>query len=92
MKNAHRFGWTVFVVFVLVTCLRVWVGPLPGNAEAYGQIPDAGQQRMNLVQEAQRTNALLADIRSLLVEHTFNVRIASADNPAEQRPDSPEDR
>jgi hypothetical protein len=67
-------------LFVIATCLRVWIGPLPVLPAAYGQIPDAGLQRKQILEESIRTNQLLSEIRLLLAEKTLNVRIAGADN------------
>lgn len=50
--------------------------------QAYGQIPDAGLQRKLILEEAVRTNQLLAEIKIMLAERTLNVRIQGADNPA----------
>ncbi len=74
--------WTraVIVLFVLMTCIRVWVGPMPLLAEARAQIPDAGKQRLLVIQETQRTNQLLSEIKQLLKSHTFKVRVEGADN------------
>jgi len=67
-------------LFILLTCLRVWVGPFPILPEARGQIPDAGLQRKLLLEEAQRTNQLLSDIKRFLESGDLNVRIKGADN------------
>lgn len=67
-------------LFVLLTCLRVWVGPFPILREARAQIPDSGLQRKLLLEEAQRTNQLLSDIKRILESGDLNVRIKGADN------------
>lgn len=69
-------------LFVLATCLRVWMGPFSMLSEAYGQIPDAGLQRKLILEESIRTNQLLAEIKTVLAERTLNVRIQGADNSA----------
>ena len=68
--------------FVLFTCLRVWLGPTPMVESAYAQIPDSGLQRKQTIDEIRRTNALLSEIRNLLKDGTFNVRVAGADKKA----------
>lgn len=74
--------WTraAILLFVLMTCVRVWVGPMPLVAEARAQIPDSGKQRLQLLQETQRTNQILNEIKQLLKGHTFKVRVEGADN------------
>lgn len=67
-------------LFLLATCARIWMGTLPVLQTAYGQIPDAGLQRKQILEEAVRTNQLLSEIRLLLAEKTLNVRIQGADN------------
>jgi hypothetical protein len=69
-------------LLVLVTCLRVWVGPTPVLPEARGQLYNPASQRQQVLEEARRTNRLLEDIRKMLKDHTFNVRVAGADNQA----------
>jgi hypothetical protein len=71
---------TAVSVFLLATCLRIWLGPFSILPEAYGQIPDAGLQRKLILEEAIRTNQLLTEIKTLLAERTLNVRIQGADN------------
>lgn len=73
---------TIGCLIVLATCLHVWVGPFSMLPQAYGQIPDAGLQRKLILEEAVRTNQLLAEIKNMLAERTLNVRIQGADNPA----------
>jgi hypothetical protein len=78
----RRIVHGVIAVFVLATCLRVWVGPTAFVEPARAQIPDAGTQRKVLVEEARRTNELLTEIKELLEVGTFNVRTVGADNQA----------
>lgn len=80
----HRFWHVTITVLMVLTCLRVWIGPVSVTEEARAQIPDAGTQRMALVKEAKRTNQLLTEIKQLLEEHTLNVRIQGADNQSDK--------
>ena len=73
----------VIGIFVLLTCIRVWVGPTQILNQAQAQIPDSGMQRKLLLDEARRTNQLLGRIEQFLKTHTFNVRIKGADNKAD---------
>lgn len=77
------FRTYVLPVLVLLTCLRVWLGPFPIIETAQAQIPDAGLQRKILVEEVRKTNQLLTEIKQLLTSHTFNVRMEGADNKAD---------
>jgi hypothetical protein len=81
--RSGRFISVAISFFLLMTCLRVWIGPAPLLPRAEAQIPDAGLQRKLALEEAQRTNQLLSDIKRLLETHTLNVRIQGADNPAD---------
>ena len=67
-------------LFVLLTCLHVWIGPVQILEHASAQIPDSGHQRKLLIDETRRTNQLLTEIAQILREQTLNVRIATADN------------
>ena len=77
---------SVMSLFVLLTCIRVWVGPVPAAQPACAQIPDAGSQRRLALDEARRTNLLLSEIKQVLSTHTFNVRIEGADNTGADSP------
>ncbi len=67
-------------LFVAVTCLRVWVAPIPVLESAQAQIPDSALQRRQVIETAKRTNQLLTEIKQILVTGTLNVRILGADN------------
>lgn len=79
----QRWWQRALIVAVLLTCLRVWIGPLGWEPQAMAQIPDPGQQRIKILEEVRRTNALLAEIKGILTSHTFNVKDVGADNQAD---------
>ena len=78
--RSHRFVDRLVVFFVILTCFRIWLGPFPLLERAEAQIPDAGVQRKQLVEQAQRTNELLSDIKRILETQTLHVRLQGADN------------
>lgn len=84
IDNACKYRWLRVPIglLILITCLRVWAGPTPILQEAWGQLPDSAAQRKRLLEETRRTNQLLEEIKKLLKDHTFNVRIQGADNQA----------
>lgn len=81
-----RFWKPALYALAVLTCLRVWLGPMQILPRAEAQIPDAGMQRKQLLEEVHRTNELLTEIKQMLTAHTFNVRMAGADNPPERLP------
>ncbi len=72
--------------FVLITCVRVWVGPIQFLDRAHGQLPDPGLQRKLVLEEAKRTNQLLSEIKQVLEGKVLNVRIVDADKKADKPP------
>jgi hypothetical protein len=68
---------------ILITALRVWIGPVSLPTPAAAQIPDSGLQRKELVEAVRQTNRLLTDIKVILESRTLHVRLTSADNQAE---------
>ena len=78
--RSRRFVDRLVVFFVILTCLRIWLGPFPLLERVEAQIPDAGLQRKQLVEAAQRTNELLSDIKRILDTQTLHVRLEGADN------------
>lgn len=76
----------VLCAAVVLTCARVWIGPMPLTESAYAQIPDSGAQRKAIVEELKQTNLTLlairnelAEIHKILATGTLNVRTAAAD-------------
>lgn len=78
--RSHRFVDRLVVFFVILTCFRIWLGPFPLLERAEAQIPDAGLQRKQLVDEARRSNELLSDIKRILETQTLHVHLEGADN------------
>ena len=76
--RAPRTSFTtrVLVVVVAITCLKVWVGPLPIEATAEAQLPNQGAKLNEQIVETQRTNALLTEIRDILKNGSIAVRAA----------------
>jgi len=77
--HAGFFRKAIAVVAVL-TCIRVWSGPLPVTASARAQLPDSARQRLELIAAVEQTNRLLGEIKQILTDTTLNVQIRGADN------------
>lgn len=76
----------VLCAAIVLTCARVWIGPIPLTESASAQIPDSGAQRKAIVEELEQTNLTLlairnqlAEIHKILATGTLNVRTAAAD-------------
>ena len=87
-RQQGRWLHRTIVLVALITCLRVWAGPVGWIDRAEAQRLDPGQQRNLQLKELRRTNAILTEIKDLLASQTFNVRGKGADNqaPAPRRP------
>ena len=83
-KPVARWARVVIGVFLLLTCIRAWVGPETTASRVHAQIPDSGLQRKLLLEEARRTNQLLSDIKRVLETGTLHVQLRSADNQADK--------
>jgi hypothetical protein len=79
-------SWPSFLLGVSVTVIAVlaWFG-LGAPPPAYGQLPDSGAQRADLIREAHTTNVKLDEIAGLLREIRDDARAA---NPAKNKPAS----
>ncbi len=64
---------------LVFTCLRVWSGPIDVLPAAVAQIPDAGRQRLRLVELTGETNRLLREIKDLLKSGSLQVRVEGTD-------------
>lgn len=85
MSFEHRRGQILRYVFfggLLLTCLKVWIGPVSIASEVQAQLPDSAAQRKQQIDEQRRTNELLTDIKRILEDRTLKVRLEGADNPA----------
>lgn len=69
--------------FLVLTCLRVWVGPGDWTPRAYAQIPNAGSQRADLLQEVRKTNQLLQEVLTILRTQSVKVEIQGLAGPGD---------
>lgn len=69
-----------------LTVMKVWISPAPLIDAAQAQIPDAGTQRRELVDEVRRTNALLQQLADTIQTQTFKVRVEGLDKVGAERP------
>ncbi len=81
---ARRWMEGALLFFVIITCVRVWVGPIELTPQADAQIPNAGDQRNEILAVAQKTNHLLDQIIDRLDNGTLNVRVMGADNNGDE--------
>jgi hypothetical protein len=73
----------LWVALIVVTCLRVWLGPIQALDRAQAQVlPNPADQRVATLQEARRTNQLLEKLISTLETRTLKVRIEDNDKPS----------
>ena len=84
----HRSGVQHLVrggvgAFLVLTCLRVWLGPEPILPRAQAQLPNPAAQRLEMVKELRRTNELLEAIDKRLKTGTLHVRLEGADNQSD---------
>jgi len=75
-----RWIMWIFFVFVFVTCLRVWTGPVSVLNEVQAQLPDSALQRKQILEETRKTNHILTEIKQILRSETLHVHIQGADN------------
>jgi hypothetical protein len=90
--NASRLGvgfWRGYVIGVvtLVSVGLLWLGA-PQPPAAYGQIPDSGAQRNQMIREIMNTNKKLAEIADLLREIRDQGKAAAADKQRRGRSDT----
>ncbi len=83
LKQHSTTSWlrTLCAIVVIVTLIKVWVGPITTTQEALGQIPDSGKTRLAILKQTQRTNQLLMEIKQILAHDTLKVRWEGADKP-----------
>ena len=72
-------------VILAVTFIRVWAGPTSWAADARAQIPDAGSQRADLLQEVRKTNELLRKVIQILETKSVKVEVQNTAGNAGKR-------
>lgn len=77
-------GRAMLIVFLVLTCWRVWFGPADVLPTAAAQIPDSGLQRKLLIEEVRKTNQLLTTLGQTITSHVFKVRVMGTDNKADK--------
>lgn len=77
----RRLSDRLLALFLVLTCLRVWLGPFEVDRSAEAQLPNQGAKFQQLVTEVQRSNQLLGELKQSLESlkaHTFQVKITGA--------------
>lgn len=68
------------VVLQSIMLLTLWVGG-PALPQASAQVPDAGAQRLAMIEELRGTNARLDKVITLLNSGELQVRVTTSDDP-----------
>ena len=72
-QESRAKPYRVLLIFLAVATLwRVWL-PSPQLPAAYGQIPDSGKQRQEILDEARRTNQLLMAVGNASSSEAVNI-------------------
>ncbi len=76
-----RWSTRILTLALVLTGLRVWLGPIAPESTAMAQLPNAGAKQNEQIEEARKTNALLTEIRDLLKSGTLNVKVTPSVTP-----------
>lgn len=76
-----NFYCQLMIVLLGLIAVRLWMMPVDLLPRAQAQFMDAGAQRLKLVKAAEKTNALLAEVRDTL-KGTLKVQIESEKSDA----------
>lgn len=83
-QSLHGWFRTLLYLFVVLTCIRVWVALDPIVPEAKAQIPDAGSQRVRMIEQLEQANQRLAEIARVLKDGVIKVNVENADQFAKK--------
>ena len=76
VKRTKGSLWTGLIV---LTCLRVWLGPVEWTPRAQAQLPDSAKQRVDQIAELRRSNELLGEIVRILRTEQIKVVVEGSD-------------
>ena len=79
MDRFTRGLLTVLTALLAVIAVELWVAMPDGSSVARAQIPDTGLQRLQIIEEARKTNQILEQIREQLREGCMKVRLEDTD-------------
>ncbi len=78
MKSEKILG--VIVVLQVLTLVGQWVSTNGGNAQAGAQVPDAGSQRNQMIDQLKSTNDKLDKLVTILEDGKLQVHVISPDD------------
>jgi hypothetical protein len=78
-KAVSRSRHSLFTFLLVLTCLRVWIGPIEWTPRAHAQLPDSAKQRNASLAAARRTNELLSEIVRILTVEEIKVVVDGSD-------------
>jgi len=81
LDRGTRLLLAAITALLAVIAVELWAARPPLAGQAQAQIPDSGLQRNVLIDEARRTNQLLADILNHLQNKPVKVKPADTDKP-----------
>ena len=79
MPNTTSKWLAVIVTLQIVTIIGQWI-TVPGATPAMAQIPDAGAQQMEIINQLKSTNEKLDKLVSLLSSGNLQVKVSRADD------------
>lgn len=78
MKSEKILG--VVVALQVLTLVGQWVSSSGGNSQANAQVPDAGSQRNQMIDQLKATNDKLDKLVTLLQDGKLQVHVVSPDD------------
>ncbi len=82
-RSGNLFRSIITIILVL-TCLKVWLGPADIIQPAVAQIPNSGQQRYDMIDELKRVNKQLSELIAVMKTHTIKVQMAGGDRASDR--------
>ncbi len=77
--NSSKFLRLIGGFVLLATLCRVWFGAFDLGTRVQAQIPDAGAQRLHLLEAVEKSNRILSRIERALTSGVIKVECVDAD-------------
>lgn len=76
-RDRYRIPRTLFFLFVGLSCVRAWLGPIPLEREAHGQLANTGARLTEIINQGKRTHDQMKELIDHLKMGVLKVEVTN---------------